>query len=123
MGEPTNIFCTSPYFFWKKSDYCGTHQPTICCRLILAHFPYHVGYIKRMLHIVANHQYLIGVFSNTHRSAIAPAFEVSGDVVKINALVFNDRISNTEHHVGIVRPIANLPSFPMSVLEYLLVVL
>ena len=76
-----------------------------------------------MLHIVANHQLLIGIFPNTHRSAIGPVFEVSGDVVKINTLVFNDCISNAEHHVGIVRPVANLPTFPMSVLVYLLVVL
>lgn len=63
------------------------------------------------------------MLTNTHRNAVGPFLEVLGNISKIDTLVLYNCISNAQHHVCIISPIANFPSFPMSVLVYLLIVL
>ena len=61
-------------------------------------------------------------FANAHRTTICPDLEVLRNGGQINTFILDNGISNAQHHVGIISPIAYFPPFAMMVLKDITVV-
>src|SRR5574344_840317 len=123
MRELTYILSTTCYILRKQSHNRSPHHSTIGGRIASTHLPYSLRHLYRLFNIVSYTQHLISILTYSHRVAQSPLLEMRCNILQAHPFVFNDSLSNTQHHIRIIRPVANLPSLSVSVLKYLSIML